>query len=79
MTAIFFTYIHIRESKGLWIEKRDPIASIENCFILFNICTFYNEEVALTYLWQNYPCFFNTSCTDSKRHCKMAAALVALI
>ena len=39
----------------------------------------YNEEVALTYLWQNYPCFFNTSCTDSKRHCKMAAALVALI
>ena len=38
-----FFYLH---SYGSWIEKRDPIASIENCFILFNIC----KEISLIYI-----------------------------
>ena len=38
----------------------------------------YNEETAVIELWQNFPCLFNTSCVDYKRHDKRAAALQAL-
>ena len=35
----------------------------------------YEEEAAVIDLWPNYPCLYNASCADYKRHDKRAAAM----
>lgn len=35
----------------------------------------FEEEAAVIDLWPNYPCLYNTSCVDYKRHDKRAAAM----
>ena len=37
----------------------------------------YNEEAAVIELWQNFPCLFNTSYVDYKRHDRQESGYIA--